>query len=552
MIAWDRFTAASLMVFGSLLSVLVSNGQTYGASVYTAGHADIGVNYVTAGGPRFTFRTRFDGDSLSENPANPHDIRNQIFSAEAVAIRVRDDDPPRLRERKVDEETMEVLYDLTGPEWDFLGVAQGEPVWTLPQTSEIGKPFFGFATDNLSPPSAWNGPISFALEEIVSGPAGGEVSMWQNDFFGNPTVMFASSNGILIELGGVDDGEDDDFPQNIGGGTYTDLAPITPPGGYQSVLVQSISDNGMTLGTYRDSSNVSRAFVRLADGTWTYPDLLGSPRAINNAGQIAGSFLDPANGNTRTAYVASVPEPSGFVLAFSLVGAAIVRWRRRLPAISRPVALASSPMKRGGIIGAVACSVGLILTATAQAQHAGDILVGKTAASQLTAVNLPTGTKQLPAVNSGSLFGWASNSMGVDNFFGADPTRDISQLASGGYVSLEVISIDPGLSFRSFSAFTTVFADEAGETLPIGPSNSLHNHPIVFIDGAVVGPDFRSPLTAQIRFIDTGATALAASPAYTMTFAPAVPEPASLSLLGASAVFLLHRRRATQGTRSLP
>ena len=329
-------------------------------------------------------------------------------------------------------------------------------------------------------------------------------------------------------------------------GTYADLAPTMPPGGYQSILVQSISDNGMTLGTYRDSTNVSRAFVRLADGTWTYPELLGSPRAINNAGQIAGSFLDPANGNTRTAYVASVPEPSGFVMAFSLVGAALVRWRRRLPAISRPVALTPSPMTRAGMIGALACSVGLIFSATAQAQHAGDILVGKTAASQLTAVNLPTGIRQLPSVNSGALFGWASNSMGVDNFFGADSTRDISQLASGGYVSLEVISIDPRLSFRSFSAFTTVFADEAGETLPIGPSNSLHNHPIVFIDGAVVGPDFRAPLSAQIRFIDTGATALSASPTYTMTFAPAVPEPASISLLGASAVFLLRRRRAVR------
>ena len=338
--AWNRLTAASLLALGSLLSV---HRQAYAAPVYAAGHADIGVNYVTAGGPHFTFRTRFDGDSLSENPADPHDIRNQIFSAEAVAIRVRDDDPPRLREQKVDEETMEVLYDLTGPEWDFLGVAQGEPVWTLPQTSEIGKPFFGFATDNLSPPSSWDGPISFALEEIVSGPAGGEVSMWQNDFFGNPTVMFASSDGISIELGGADDSEDDDFPQNIGGHDHYNWG-FSEPGVYQIRLgayanrvgVGQVQGTGIFTFLVGDAAGGSLAGDYDANGVVDGNDFLlwqrtfgstvtvGSGADGSGNGSIDAADLDlwrsnfGAGGSSASPAAASVPEPSSVSLLLGL------------------------------------------------------------------------------------------------------------------------------------------------------------------------------------------------------------------------------------------
>ena len=222
---------ASVLALSSLCGLLDSNRPAHSAPIYAEGHADIGVNYITEGGPHFTLRSRFDSNVLTENAANPTEITNQVFPAEAVAIRVRDENPPMLRQRKVDEESMEVLYDLTGPEWDFLGVAQGEPVWTLPQTSEVGKPFFGFATDNLTP-SQWSGPISFTLEEVVAGPVGGHVSMWQNDFFGQPTVKFASSDGINIVLGGVDDGSDDDFTQNIGGHDHYNWG-FSKPGVYQ-------------------------------------------------------------------------------------------------------------------------------------------------------------------------------------------------------------------------------------------------------------------------------------------------------------------------------
>lgn len=332
-IAWDRFTAASLLAL-CLLAVLADSRQAYATPVYAAGHADIGVNYVTTGGPHLTLRTRFDGDAMSENPLDPYDIRNQIFPAEAVAIRVRDDDPPRLRERKVDEETMEVLYDLTGPEWDFLGVAQGEPIWTLPQTSEVGKPFFGFATDNLFPPSQWNGPISFALEEIVSGPAGGEVSMWQSDFFGQPTVMFASADGI---------GEDDDFTQTIGGHDHYNWG-FSKPGVYQICLgayanrvgVGQVQGTGVFTFLVGDAAGASLTGDYDANGVVNGNDFLlwqrtfgstvtaGSGADGSGNGLIDAADLDlwrnnfGAGGGAARPVAASVPEPSSVALLLGL------------------------------------------------------------------------------------------------------------------------------------------------------------------------------------------------------------------------------------------
>jgi surface-anchored protein len=178
--------------------------------VYYAGHADIGVDYL-ADPARFELKIRFDGNSLFEDGTM---LPFQRVAPESVAIRTPD--PPILRERKVDEETMEVEYDLTGPEWNFLGVEVGEPLWSMPQTNDPAKPFFGFATDTLNP-SQWSGPLAWSLEAVLSAPSGGEISLWQTDFFGSPTVKYASADGVNVVLGGVDDEQDDDFPQGVGG-----------------------------------------------------------------------------------------------------------------------------------------------------------------------------------------------------------------------------------------------------------------------------------------------------------------------------------------------
>lgn len=120
-------------------------------------------------------------------------------------------------------------------------------------------------------------------------------------------------------------------PFVLNAGTFTELSLPNAPGGSASAIAFSISDNGSILGTYRDSTSVTRTWVRLPDGSYQYPDLPGSGRAINDAGQITGSYLDPANANIRTAYLATpIPEPAS-ILLMATSAAVLLRRNRRSP-----------------------------------------------------------------------------------------------------------------------------------------------------------------------------------------------------------------------------
>jgi surface-anchored protein len=172
------------------------------------------------------------------------------------------------------------------------------------------------------------------------------------------------------------------------------------------------------------------------------------------------------------------------------------------------------------------------LAQQARAQHAGDVLMGRNGASQLVATNLPGDTLRLPFVSSGINIGWASTSLGFDRIVTAAPGADLYPMDGVGMIDLEVLQIDPGLSFRSFTAFNTVIADAPGETLRMGPANVLHYHPIVFIDANAVGQEFQGTRSASVRFVDASGTQTP-SPAYTLTFAPpaAVTRTYALHLL---------------------
>jgi len=202
------------------LSFWQTNSANADLPVYTTGHADIGVDYI-ATPPHFALHIRFGSDVTSED-GTP--IALQTLAPGAVDTRVPA--PSILR-----EETEDV--DLTTPEWDFLGVEEGEPFWFLPQTSDRDKPFFGFATDGLSTPQ-WSGPIYWSLESIVSAPVGGQISLWQNTLFGTPVVKFASYDGI---------GEDDDFTQIVGGHDHYNWG-FSKPGIYEV----EIGATGMRVG----------------------------------------------------------------------------------------------------------------------------------------------------------------------------------------------------------------------------------------------------------------------------------------------------------------
>jgi hypothetical protein len=159
---------------------------------------------------------------------------------------------------------------------------------------------------------------------------------------------------------------------------------------------------------------------------------------------------------------------------------------------------------------------------TARAQHEGDILIGQTTLMRLGATNLPARTIYLSPVSSGAFQGWSSTVLGFDGIV-TNAADALQPLIAGANVFLEVVTIDPGLSLRSFTAPATVFADEAGERLRIGSTGNLHNHPIIFIDRSVVGTNFAGQRTVVFRLVDTGTAGLLPSPDYSMSFAPVVP-----------------------------
>lgn len=77
------------------------------------------------------------------------------------------------------------------PAYSFLG-NPGASAWVLPQTQQADMVFLGLGTEELDP-ADWNGTIQLTLKG-VSGP--GSLAVWDNDAFGNPTVLLNSANGI--------------------------------------------------------------------------------------------------------------------------------------------------------------------------------------------------------------------------------------------------------------------------------------------------------------------------------------------------------------------
>lgn len=333
-------------------------------------------------------------------------------------------------------------------------------------------------------------------------------------------------------------------PFLLSGSTFTELMPTNAPGGFLSALATGISDSGLIIGTYRDAANATKTWVRMTDGSYDYPTLPGSGWGINDSAQISGSFLDASNGNVRTAFVASVPEPSTYVMfGIGLAGLFVARLRRTRATV-RPALLRGSRK----VTAAVAFVLGLLGILPAQAQHMGDIWIGQSPAGQLSAIQLPDGPIVLPPVSAGALQGWADFTLGFDGV-PEGGEAGVLPLSAGADIYLEIVSIEEGLSLRPFTGFTQVSADAPGERLRIGATGNLHWHPIAFIDSSIVGTDFSGERDVAFRLIDLGVAGHAASPSYSLTFttptAP-VPEPAESALiafgLGTLALVMSRRR----------
>lgn len=185
------------MAAGALAS-MTAGAQSF---IYTEGHGDIGVAYV--GGafePHWHLHlgTVVNGSPLSED--------TEYAPGEALAF---------VPSPSVNRPA--------GAQWDFLGTAAGNPLWMLPQSNQAGKPFLGIASEELVL-SEWS---SLTLSLVgVSGPSGGQFSLWQSDAFGSPVVKMASGDGITGA----------DAMSMIPGGHDHYFYGFTQPGVYQVTL----------------------------------------------------------------------------------------------------------------------------------------------------------------------------------------------------------------------------------------------------------------------------------------------------------------------------
>lgn len=168
----------------------------------------------------------------------------------------------------------------TGSQYDFLGVAAGQPVYILPQSQDPNMLFMGIAGYNVDP----NTFDSYNVATESKGRAGGNarwmkmtlqsvtgpgvVSAWQNDAFGTPVVFMSTFNDNVANPDGngldATDGisADDAFWIPEGSHTHTNFG-FSATGRYEvKVRLSGYLENGNsgTLGTPVSSQDITLYF----------------------------------------------------------------------------------------------------------------------------------------------------------------------------------------------------------------------------------------------------------------------------------------------------
>jgi len=168
---------------------------------YVAGHGDIGLSYTNAT-DALRIYLNFDASSVVRDMGG-----TQLSPAELNALQ----SPAGTGEwsmaefRVVVPEAQQVVRAATS-NWNFIGVAAGEPYWELPQSAKAGVPFFGFERRPTTLANA-----TFTLGNVLLAPAGGVISAWQYDVFGEPDLGtnrywstasgFEAANAITLSQG---------------------------------------------------------------------------------------------------------------------------------------------------------------------------------------------------------------------------------------------------------------------------------------------------------------------------------------------------------------
>ncbi|MFN7563741.1 MAG: choice-of-anchor M domain-containing protein [Prosthecobacter sp.] len=152
------------------LGLLLSSGSA-SAAVYSLGHADFGIGYD--GGFELHHHIH-DGATVNGSAI----VGDAEFAPGGLTVVL-----PFITENRP-----------AGAQYDFLGVSAGIPVWTLPEIENVNKPFYGLGSEELDP-FDFTGSLTLELVSVVSAPAGGHFSLWQ-DNGGAPIVRFATSDGV--------------------------------------------------------------------------------------------------------------------------------------------------------------------------------------------------------------------------------------------------------------------------------------------------------------------------------------------------------------------
>jgi len=165
---------------------------------YVAGHGDIGLSY-DSGSDTLRIYLNFDSSTVVQD-ANG----NPLTSTQLNALQ----NPTGTGEWSMTDFRVVVpaaqqVFRAEEQDWDFVGVAAGEPYWELPESSQSGVPFFGFERRPVDLANA-----TFTLGNVLSAPTGGIISAWQYDSFGEPDLGanrywstapgFESANAIAL------------------------------------------------------------------------------------------------------------------------------------------------------------------------------------------------------------------------------------------------------------------------------------------------------------------------------------------------------------------
>ncbi|WP_428962147.1 choice-of-anchor M domain-containing protein [Micromonospora fluostatini] len=87
------------------------------------------------------------------------------------------------------------------PAFGFLGRA-GSPVWVLPQAQNEDLLWAGIATEELEEGVFEADSVDLTVQQLISAPSSGQVAIYTEDQFGQPTVLANSRDGLpdVVEL----------------------------------------------------------------------------------------------------------------------------------------------------------------------------------------------------------------------------------------------------------------------------------------------------------------------------------------------------------------